>query len=143
MQERRGYTFADMDAPFGIQVDSNDSFGYQSSREGGACGCIDLVPARSRKVVLALAAKLGVQRAGMSFAFVALPAEAAAWAVCVDDVHMAMPLTPVARAKEPLASDPSVVASNMPAHVLSGRSGDPVECHGSECLCNSVRHDEP
>jgi len=125
VQERAGYIFAvtnDTDAAFGIQVDSNDSFGYTSSREGGVCGCIDLIPARSRKVVLALAAKQGVQRAGMSFAFDALPAEAAAWAVGADDVHMALPLTPLARTREPMAPDPSVVASNMPARVLSGRA---------------------
>ncbi|CAK0896090.1 unnamed protein product, partial [Prorocentrum cordatum] len=67
-----------------------------SSREGGMCGCIDSVPTSSRKVLIALAQKQGAQRMAMSFAFDALPAEAAAWAAVAEGLHAALPLTPLA-----------------------------------------------
>lgn len=100
LQERAGYIFAvenDTDQPFGLQLDSNDSIGFVSSREGGACGCIDLVPPRSRKLVMALAVRQGASRASLQFGFEPLPAEAASWAVGAEDMHMALPLTPLAR----------------------------------------------
>jgi len=83
LQEPAGCIFVaenTLGTPFGLQVDCNDSIGMVSSREGGMCGCIDAVPPSSRKVLIALAQKQGAQRMAMSFAFDALPAEAAAWA---------------------------------------------------------------
>lgn len=129
LQERVGYVFAienDTDSPFGLQVDSMDSIGYVSSKEGGSCGCIDLVPPRSRKLVLALAVKQGVGRTALSFAFEGLPPEAAAWAVGAEDVHMALPLTPLARQSGKPQADSSILQATPPermARPLSARGG--------------------
>eukprot|EP00928_Gymnodinium_smaydae_P028160 TRINITY_DN21550_c0_g2_i1.p1 TRINITY_DN21550_c0_g2~~TRINITY_DN21550_c0_g2_i1.p1 ORF type:complete len:1109 (-),score=276.29 TRINITY_DN21550_c0_g2_i1:182-3118(-) len=111
-----GYIFAvenDTDVPFGLQVDSSDSVGMVSSREGGACGCIDLVPPRSRKVVLALARRQGAVRMGWSFGFGQLPPEAAAWAVGAEDMHMSLPLPPQQAGTEP--PDEAILKATPPA----------------------------
>merc|ERR1711957_737684 len=131
MNEKCGYVFCvenDSDAPFGIQVDSMDSIGFVSTIEGGACGCIDLVPARSRKVVIALALRLGAQRTALTFAFEALPPEAAAWAVrSAEDLHMPLPLTVLAKQSTPCKPDETVlkaedrpVRRRRPLHARGG-----------------------
>jgi len=138
LQERVGYLFAvenDTDMPFGIQVDSHDSIGYTSSREDGGCGCIDLVPPRSRKLVIALAAKQGVQRTQLSFAFEGLPPEAAAWAVPSEDMHMALPLTVLSRSRQALQPDAATLALPLPerrALPLHARGGQPTPAAGDD-----------
>lgn len=117
LQEPMGYVFAvenSSNEPFGLQVDSSDSVGMISSREGGACGCIDLVPPKSRKLVLAVGTKQGVQRSTLSFAFDALPPEAVAWAIPSQDLHMALPLTPLACQQGSATADEAILHAKPP-----------------------------
>jgi len=131
LQDRVGYILAvenDREQDFGIQVDSQDSVGFISSREGGMCGCIDLVPGRSRKVVMVLACQQGASRMSLSFAMDGLPPEAAAWAVQTEDLHIVMPLTPLAKSTSDPAPDAQLLAATLPereARELHARGHQP------------------
>lgn len=127
LQERCGYILAaenDSDQAAGLQVDSADSLNMVSSREGGALGCIDLVPPRSRKLVLALAPKQGARSNSISCGMELLPPEAATWAVGSEDLHQALPPVPPQPGR-PVA-DQAILSAERPsrrARPLAHRGG--------------------
>merc|ERR1719221_1905429 len=71
--------------------------------------------------------KQGANRTALSFAFEGLPPEAAMWAVGAEDVHMAMPLTPLARQQGKPQPDSAILNGTPPE-----RKSRPLHARGGQ-----------
>eukprot|EP00927_Polykrikos_kofoidii_P071203 TRINITY_DN67502_c0_g1_i1.p1 TRINITY_DN67502_c0_g1~~TRINITY_DN67502_c0_g1_i1.p1 ORF type:complete len:1108 (-),score=217.57 TRINITY_DN67502_c0_g1_i1:52-3297(-) len=140
LQDYEGFCYAvenHSSTPFGLQIDCSDSTGCVSAKSG--LFAVECVPPQSRQVVMILTFAQGATRCGYSFGYSPLPPGAMSMAVPTEDVHMALPITPLTRGLggAPIP-DPAILSQAVP-EPLTPCSADAADL--AEALKLSVQGD--